>query len=75
MRILDLLEELLSTLDMSFLRLDGDTDISTRQGLVREFNEGKSVGGKVISLDSDESESDVDPEAPKTFAGNQSSRW
>lgn len=40
---LDLLGCLLESLHMKFFRLDGQTQISTRQGMIDEFNKDKSI--------------------------------
>ncbi len=42
-RVLDLLGCFLETLDLSFLRLDGQTDISERQSLIDRFTNDTSI--------------------------------
>ena len=39
-RILDLLEVLVANLGLTFLRLDGSTDVADRRDLIETYNEG-----------------------------------
>jgi SWI/SNF-related matrix-associated actin-dependent regulator 1 of chromatin subfamily A len=42
-RVLDLMHNLLEMLDMKFLRLDGQTDVSGRQELIDQFTHDSSI--------------------------------
>ena len=49
-QILDVLEVFLArSLDMSYLRLDGQTSISARQGLIDEFTNDTSIPVMLLS--------------------------
>ena len=47
--MLDVLEEVMETLGISFLRLDGSTNVNERQGLIDEFNENSDITVFLIS--------------------------
>ncbi|KAJ3179278.1 hypothetical protein HK101_010057 [Irineochytrium annulatum] len=42
--MLDILENVMHTLDINFLRLDGTTSVADRQDLIDQFNEDSSIG-------------------------------
>lgn len=42
-RMLDILEMVMNTLDVSFVRLDGDTKVMERQNVIDDFNEDESI--------------------------------
>ncbi|KAJ3357224.1 hypothetical protein HDU83_008037 [Entophlyctis luteolus] len=47
--MLDVLETVLETLDIKFLRLDGSTNVTERQPLIDEFNDDSSIGVFLLS--------------------------
>ena len=42
-KMLDILEMALATLDVSFLRLDGETKVMERQNIIDDFNESDDL--------------------------------
>jgi SWI/SNF-related matrix-associated actin-dependent regulator 1 of chromatin subfamily A len=42
-RMLDILEMVMNTLNVSFVRLDGDTKVMERQNVIDDFNEDESI--------------------------------
>lgn len=47
--MLDILEEVMATLGISYLRLDGSTHVNDRQGLIDEFNDNPEITTFLIS--------------------------
>jgi superfamily II DNA/RNA helicase len=47
--MLDILEEVMVTLGISYLRLDGSTHVNERQGLIDEFNDNSQISVFLIS--------------------------
>jgi SWI/SNF-related matrix-associated actin-dependent regulator 1 of chromatin subfamily A len=47
--MLDILEEVMTTLGMEYLRLDGSTHVGDRQGLIDDFNNNSEVTVFLIS--------------------------
>ena len=48
-RLLDILEVLMNTMDLSFLRLDGQTPVAERQDLINDFNSDGSIAVFLLS--------------------------
>ena len=47
--MLDILEEVMKSIGMNYLRLDGSTHVNDRQGLIDEFNENSQITVFLIS--------------------------
>ncbi len=48
-QVLDILEQVLSTMNISFLRLDGSTEVQTRQDMIDQFYEDHSISVFLLS--------------------------
>lgn len=48
-QVLDILQDVLDTMDVKWLKLTGATSVAERQGLVDEFNEDESIGVFLLS--------------------------
>lgn len=48
-RMLDILELVMSTLNVSFVRLDGETKVMERQNLIDDFNENQDIDVFLLS--------------------------
>lgn len=47
--LLDILQPVMDTLDMRYLRLDGSTSMADRQVLIDQFNEDKDINVFLLS--------------------------
>lgn len=48
-RMLDILEMVMSTLDVSYVRLDGETKVLERQNVIDDFNESEDISVFLLS--------------------------
>lgn len=48
-RMLDILEMVMATLDVSYVRLDGETKVLERQGVIDDFNDSEDIGVFLLS--------------------------
>ena len=48
-QVLDLLEAVMNTLKIRYLKLTGSTNVAERQGLVDEYNQQKDIGVFLLS--------------------------
>lgn len=48
-RMLDILEMVMATLDVSYVRLDGDTKVLERQSVIDDFNDSEDIGVFLLS--------------------------